>query len=92
VWPELNSGYPYTYGEGAWLREQILESGRVRLVLSGHYHRGVSPFRENSTYFATVPGFAEHPHPYWIYEIDGHQVRHRQSQVIADTNQENETP
>jgi 3',5'-cyclic-AMP phosphodiesterase len=74
VWPELNDDYPHTYGRGAELRDQIVESGRVRLVLSGHYHKGVPLFQEGETYFTTIRAFAEAPHPYAIYRIEGESV------------------
>ena len=74
VWPELNEDYPHTYGDGASMREQIVGNGNVRLVLSGHYHRGVPLLREQGSYFATVPAFCEAPHPFWVYEIHGEDV------------------
>ena len=74
VWPQLNHDYPHTYGQGAWMRDQIVDSGRVRLVLSGHYHKGVPLFQVGQTSFAVVPAFAERPHPYWIYQIEGEEV------------------
>lgn len=69
VWPERNEGYPHTYLEAQHLHDNILACGRVRLVLSGHYHRGVHPFREDRTWFSTVPAFAEPPHPYRLYTL-----------------------
>lgn len=74
VWPERNAGYPHTYGEGAAMREAITASGNVRLVLSGHYHAGVPLFADKGVYFATVASFAEAPHPYAIYDLDGDTV------------------
>lgn len=74
VWPEHNEEYPHTYQEGEWLRDRIVESGRVRLVLGGHYHKGVPLFPMGQTYFAGAPAFAEHPHPYWIYTLEARQV------------------
>lgn len=70
VWPERNAEYPHTYGEGAAMREAIIASGSVRLVLSGHYHAGVPLFADKGVYFATVPAFAEAPHPFAIYDLD----------------------
>lgn len=74
VWPERNEGYPHTYGDGARLREQIVQSGAVKLVLSGHYHIGVPLFEEGGVYFCTVRGFTEAPHYYNIYIIDGDHI------------------
>lgn len=81
VWPEQNEEYPHTYQEGAWLRDRIVESGRVRLVLSGHYHTGIPLVQIGQTYFAGVPAFTEHPHPYSIYTIEDGHVTCRQSQL-----------
>lgn len=69
VWPERNAEYPHTYGDGAAMREAIIASGNVRLVLSGHYHAGVPLFVDKGVYFATVPAFAEAPHCFAIYDL-----------------------
>jgi 3',5'-cyclic AMP phosphodiesterase CpdA len=71
VWPERNEEYPHTYGKGAEMREALIASGNVRLVLSGHYHIGVPPFHDKGVWFATVRGFTEAPHPFNIYDIEG---------------------
>jgi DNA repair exonuclease SbcCD nuclease subunit len=81
VWPQHNEDYPHTYWEGEWLRDQIVESGRVRLVLSGHFHTGITLFQIGQTYFAGVPAFTEHPHPYWIYTIEDGKVTCRKHQL-----------
>jgi hypothetical protein len=72
----LNEGYPHSYGDAEWMLDEIVKSGRVRLVLSGHYHWGVRPFELGGVYFATAPAFAEAPHPFWLYEVgsDGVQL------------------
>ncbi|HEY65770.1 MAG TPA: hypothetical protein G4O02_14490 [Caldilineae bacterium] len=84
VWPERNEGYPHTYREAEELYDHIVKSGLVRLVLSGHYHRGILPFREGDTYFAIVPAFAESPHPYWIYQLDASDF-HWHERIIMST-------
>ena len=71
VCPEMNEGYPHSYGEGESMHRDIVSSGAVRLVLSGHYHRGIEPFFDKGVWFATVPAFVEFPHPYWVYELSG---------------------
>ena len=45
IHPERNKGYPHTYLEAESLREALHSDPRVRLVLSGHYHRG-EPLQE----------------------------------------------
>jgi hypothetical protein len=77
VWPEHNEDYPHTYGTGAAMREAITAAGHVRLVLSGHYHKGVAPFFDKGTWFAVAPAFGEAPHPFWVYDLDGDTLTHR---------------
>ncbi|HXF62957.1 MAG TPA: metallophosphoesterase [Caldilineaceae bacterium] len=74
VWPERNQDYPHTYGAGEQMRAEIIASGNVRLVLSGHYHAGVPPLADKGVTFATAPSFAEPPHPFWTYDLNGGKV------------------
>jgi histidinol-phosphate phosphatase family protein len=69
ITPELNRGYPHTYLEGAELTRRIAGSDRVRLALSGHYHRGTALIQDGSAAFATGPALCEPPHPYRIYDV-----------------------
>jgi 3',5'-cyclic-AMP phosphodiesterase len=82
VWPERNEGYPHTHGRAVEMRDRIVASGQVRLVLSGHYHRGVSPVNEKGVYFATVRAFGEEPHPFWIYTLEGEDVHYREVLLV----------
>jgi hypothetical protein len=71
IWPVPGEqDWPYVYGEAEALREAIVGSGRVCLVLSGHYHPGITPRRLGDTWFATPPSFAEAPHALWVYDLD----------------------
>lgn len=74
VWPERNEEYPHTYGAGADMRDAMIASGNVRLVLSGHYHIGVPLFPDKGVWFATVRGFTEYPHPFNIYDINNKNI------------------
>lgn len=74
VWPERNEEYPHTYGNGAEMREEIIASGHVRLVLSGHYHTGVPLFCDKGVWFATARGFTEAPHPFNIYDFEQNEL------------------
>lgn len=69
VAPERTGGYPHAYREAGSLKAALLADGRVRLVLSGHYHRGDSLFREGRVHFANAPAFGEPPHPFRVYTI-----------------------
>jgi 3',5'-cyclic AMP phosphodiesterase CpdA len=75
IHPERNEGYPHNYGEAAALKRALEQSGKVRLVLAGHYHSGVELCGENGIYYAVAPAFCEAPHAFHIYEWDGEQMR-----------------
>jgi predicted MPP superfamily phosphohydrolase len=77
VWPERNEGYPHTYGKGAEMREAIIASGNVLLVLSGHYHHGVPLFLDKGVWFSTALAFTIAPHPFHIYDIDDEIISSR---------------
>ncbi len=70
ITPELNEGYPYSYGEAKTMHQQIINSGQVELCLSGHYHRGTELIQDNGVYFSTCSAFCEAPYPWRIYEIN----------------------
>jgi len=73
----------------------IVRSGVVKLVLCGHYHRGVPLFSVDGTsaqqaeeggagrptFFAAAPSFAEPPHRYWVYTLAEGAVTCREMQV-----------
>lgn len=71
VTPELNHDWPHTYGDGEELRKSIVASGRVCLVLSGHYHPGVDLIRDGAVTFSVGSALAERPHCYRLYDVDG---------------------
>ncbi len=71
VSPERTGGYPHAYREAGSLKAALLADSRVRLVLSGHYHKGDSLFREGHVHFANAPAFGEPPHPFRIYTRSG---------------------
>ncbi|MDE3000790.1 MAG: HAD-IIIA family hydrolase [Gemmatimonadota bacterium] len=74
VAPERKGGYPYAYREAGSLKTALLADSRVRLVLSGHYHKGDSLFREGHVHFANAPAFGEPPHPFRVYVIEQDSV------------------
>jgi len=69
ITPELNQGWPHTYFEGEFLRRRMVDSGRVVLSLSGHYHRGTELLDDGPCRFATAPAFGEFPHPIRFYDL-----------------------
>lgn len=82
VAPERTGGYPHAYREAGSLKASLLADTRVRLVLSGHYHKGDSLFREGHVYFANAPAFGEPPHPFRIYVIDGGGVTQTECHLL----------
>jgi D-glycero-D-manno-heptose 1,7-bisphosphate phosphatase len=74
ITPVRNRRYPHTYREHRSLEEAVVADGRVRLVLSGHYHRGARVQRIRDTSFSTVPAFCEPPHRFRFYDLDGDVV------------------
>lgn len=83
IWPELDKSYPLNYREAEHLQAQLSADGRVRLVLSGHYHTGVPLQKCNKTWYATAPAFAEKPHQYCLYTISGDTVTEERRSVSA---------
>ena len=69
TWPERNEGYPHTYRDAPIMLQQMFASGKVCLVLSGHYHAGVPLHTVSGVAFATAPAFCEPPHAYYVHEI-----------------------
>lgn len=67
--PALNEGYPHTYQEGEELTRRIVDSHKVRLCLSGHYHPGTPLLHHQSTCFSTAPAFCTWPHPWRLYDL-----------------------
>ncbi len=76
IWPPYRDGYPYAYADAEALAEQIVGSGNVRLVLSGHYHEGVPPLRLGDTWFAAAPAFCEPPYIFWAYDLAEDVLQH----------------
>jgi histidinol-phosphate phosphatase family protein len=92
VWPQMSEGYPHSYREARSMRDQIVDSETVRLVLSGHYHRGIGPLRERDTWFSATPSFGEPPHRYRMYELDGTDLSHRDHSIVAHTESTQQSP
>lgn len=87
--PHIHHEYPYNFAEQSELKKRILDSKRVSLVLSGHYHRGASEkcVAPNGfcTYFETGKAFCEIPHPYRIYEINSGEVNFQEFQISSES-------
>lgn len=81
VYPERNAGYPHTYGTADWLRSSLEASGKVWLLLSGHFHTGVPAEQQGGIYYAVAPAFCEFPHPLVIYDCDDASIATRYLQI-----------
>jgi len=70
--PITESDYPYNYGDADELARAIVESCRVRLCLSGHYHPGIEPLTHAGSSFITAPAASKPPHPWLLYDLNEH--------------------
>ncbi len=73
ITPRLDEGWPHTYADGEYLCDAVVQDGRIRLALSGHYHPGSSCLRAGDngmgTWFNVAPAFCEIPHPYLLHDL-----------------------
>ena len=51
------------------MKREVARSGRVRAVLSGHYHPG-SLVADGGAIYSVAPAFCEAPHAFRIYDIE----------------------
>lgn len=73
--PDVAYRYPLMYREAADLAAAIERSGRVRAVLSGHWHQGEPALTVAGTTYSVCPTFCEWPHRYRMVTIDGDGTR-----------------
>jgi len=69
--PTTARGWNYEYKDAAAMKEAVETSGRVRAVLSGHYHPGSLVTGSNHVIHSLPPAFCEAPHPFRLYDIPG---------------------
>lgn len=76
VYPPITSnGARYDYLGAAEIKDSLEASGRVRAVLSGHYHPGVLA-EESGVLYSGPPAFCEAPHPFRVYQVtDGSGIQ-----------------
>ncbi|MDP6038339.1 MAG: metallophosphoesterase [Candidatus Latescibacteria bacterium] len=72
--PERNEGYPHSYGNASKLKAALQDDPRIKLVLSGHYHKGEDLFAKQHVHFAVARAFCQPPHPYRIYTLANDQI------------------
>jgi len=67
--PTFAKGWQYDYKGAAGMKQDVEGSGRVRAILSGHYHPG-SLVSDGGVIHSLPPAFCEAPHVFRIYDID----------------------
>lgn len=68
--PTFHDGWQYEYSDAPALKDMIETSGRVRAVLSGHFHPGYPVIFDNGVAYAPTPAFCETPYPYRLVDIE----------------------
>lgn len=63
-----SNGWRYDYVGARDFKRDLEASGRVRAVLSGHYHPG-SLVRDAGVVYSGAPAFCEAPFPFRVYDI-----------------------
>ena len=61
----------HVYKEAENIRRLCRKSGKVVLSLSGHYHPGITAYKESKTTWITGPAFCASPHPVLIHKLTG---------------------
>jgi len=69
--PTLSRGKRYEYKDAVAMKSCIEESGRVRAVLSGHYHPGSLVTGVGGVIYSLPPAFCEAPHAFRVYDFPG---------------------
>lgn len=72
--PEIDSDYPFLPLNSEAVKNDYAQAGVV-LSLSGHYHDGLEPRRENGVIYFTVPAVCEAPYRYAIVTLRGREVK-----------------
>lgn len=67
--PTFAKGWQYEYKTAGTMKRDAERSGRVRAILSGHYHPG-SLVSDNDVIHSLPPAFCEAPHFFRTYDID----------------------
>ena len=82
--PTFSKGSQYEYKNAAKMKHAVEKSGRVRAVLSGHYHPGSLVVGAGDIIHSLPPAFCEAPHAFRIYDFNGTAV-HVISDLALDT-------
>jgi len=74
ILPPIQSDYPYQYAEAEFLANQMAQSQRVQLSLSGHYHPGTALHWRGPTCFTAGPAFCIAPFRWRVYEVNPAEI------------------
>jgi DNA repair exonuclease SbcCD nuclease subunit len=66
--PILHNNWQYEYTEAQSMKQKLASSGRVKAVLSGHYHPGTL-VQEDGVAYSGAPAFCESPHLFRILDF-----------------------
>lgn len=72
--PPTFANWRYHYTDADWYRDRINASGRVRAVLSGHYHPGSHLISDTGVHYSVPPAFCSAPHPFRIVDVAATQI------------------
>ncbi|MBL4720410.1 MAG: metallophosphoesterase [Alphaproteobacteria bacterium] len=67
--PTRARGWNYEYRNAAQMKRELDRSGRVRAILSGHYHPGSLAHGEDGLIHSLPPAFSESPHFFRLYDV-----------------------
>ena len=67
--PTMARGWHYEYKGAADMKRSVERSGRVKAVLSGHYHPGSLVIGAGGVIHSLPPAFCEAPHAFRIYDF-----------------------
>jgi len=67
--PTFAAGSNYEYKGAAAMKSRVEGSGRVRAVLSGHYHPGSLVTGDGGVVHSLPPAFCEAPHAFRVYDL-----------------------
>jgi 3',5'-cyclic AMP phosphodiesterase CpdA len=69
VYPPTVAGWRYDYLGSRRMKRMIEGSGRVRAVLSGHYHPGSLSVSRGGVHYSVPPAFCSPPFPFRLMDI-----------------------
>lgn len=67
--PTWANNWRYHYADAEFYRDRINASGRVKAVLSGHYHPGSHLVSDTGVHYSVPPAFCSAPHPFRVVDI-----------------------